>query len=730
MAKNKFLKLAATTALGLSAALSPAIAMGAGTADAQQNPLLLTTFNTPYGIPPFESITAAHFMPALNEGIRQHDAEIKAIVDNPEEPTFANTILAMEQSGKLLNRVVAIFSHLDETESSPEMVAVSEQLYPAYSQHSDAVAMNPGLFKRVKSLYDRRNSLGLTGPELRAVEESYRNFCRNGALLDDAKKAELSRINTQLTDLYLQFNKNLLDATNSFELQVTDPAELSGIPASNVAVAADEAKARGKEGWVFTLHAPSRLPLLQYADSRELRRKMYEGYTSLASSGATDNKPVINRILQARTAKARLLGYPDYASYMTANVMAKNVKNAEDLLMKIWRPAIDKEAEEVAEMQAIVDREGGNFKIAPWDYYYYAEKVRADKYALNEDEVRAYFPLENVRNGIFSMAKRLYGVNFTELPNAPLYNPEAKVYDVTDNNGQHVAVFMTDYFPRASKRQGAWMGELQSAYSDPDGQSQRPIVFNVGNFSKPAGDTPALLTLDEVETMFHEFGHGLHGMLTQAKLRSQAGTNVDRDFVELPSQIHEHWAMEPEMLKEYARHYRTGEVIPDSLIAKLQAAATHNQGFTTTELVGAALLDLQWGQLNVNEGENVDVEAFEAAVGERLGMPSQLTFRYRSPYFRHIFGSDGYASGYYTYLWAEVLDTDGFELFKERGIFDPETAASFKKNVLEAGGTEDPMELYVRFRGHEPNVDALLRNRGLATDMPEHPATLNTPGGK
>lgn len=380
-------------------------------------------------------------------------------------------------------------------------------------------------------------------------------------------------------------------------------------------------------------------------------------------------------------------------------------------------------------MQALADRENANLKIEPWDYYYYAEKVRRDKFALDEDEVRAYFPLENVREGIFNMAERLYGVTFTELPDAPKYNPEVKVYDVKDAEGNHVAVFMTDYFPRASKRQGAWMSEFQGAFEDPDGTSQRPIVYNVGNFSKPTADTPSLLTLDEVSTMFHEFGHGLHGMLTRAKLRSQAGTNVDRDFVELPSQIHEHWALEPELLKTYARHYKTGEVIPDSLIAKLQAASTHNQGFITTELVGAALLDLQYGKMEVTD--DIDVDGFERQVAQTLGMPKEVQFRYRSPYFRHIFGSDGYASGYYTYLWAQVLDCDGFELFKENGIFDPATAKSFRENVLEAGGSADPMELYVKFRGHEPNVDALLRYRGL-TPVKSEPAKpdMKVVGGK
>ena len=689
----------------------PLCALAVTSACGRQNPFL-QDYSTPFNIPPFESIEYADYMPAFEEGVKQYRAEIDAIVNNPEAPNFENTILAMEKAGQLMNRVLIVFSALDETESSPEMIEISEKMYPMSSEVSDEVSMNPKLFERVKAVYDARESMGLDLAQKRAVEQAYRDFVRNGALLSDADKEELKKINGQLTDLYLKFNKNLLDATNAYELVVDDSTKLAGLPASNIAVAADEAKARGMEGkWVFTLHAPSRLPLLQYADNRDLRQQMYEAYTSLASEGEYNNFPVINDILKARTRKAELLGYPDFASYMTENVMAKTTQNAEDLLMKIWQPAVNRVSEEVAEMQALADRRGDSLTIAPWDYYYYAEKVRKDKYDLDEDEVRAYFPLENVRQGIFNMAKRLYGVNFTELPNAPKYNPEVKVYDVTDENGEHLAVFMTDYFPRATKRQGAWMSEFQGSFVDPDGTTQRPIVFNVGNFSKPTEDTPSLLTLDEVETMFHEFGHGLHGMLTKAHLRSQAGTNVDRDFVELPSQIHEHWALEPELLKTYARHYKTGEVIPDSLITKLQQASTHNMGFVTTELVGAALLDLQFGKQNVTG--DFDVAGFEAQVAEKLGLPKQIQFRYRSPYFRHIFGSDGYASGYYTYLWAEVLDCDGFELFAEKGIFDPATAKSFKENVLEVGGSIDPMETYVRFRGHEPNVDALLRHRGL-----------------
>lgn len=715
--------------LTIAASLVLPIASHAATAATRTNPFL-EPYNTPYNIPPFEKIQYGDYLPAIEQGIKEYKKEIDAIVSNPAKPDFNNTILAMEKSGLLLNRVMSVFSALDETESCPEMVAISEKAYPMYSQCNDEVMMNPGLFKRVKSVYDRRKSLNLTAPQMRAVEQLYKNFTRNGALLSDSDKEKLKAINTNLTDLYLKFNKNLLDDTNAFQLFVTDRAKLAGLPEANIAQAADAAKAAGKEGqWLFTLHAPSRLPLLQYADNRDLRRQMYEGYINLASSGKNDNRPVINRILQERAQKAKLLGFKDFASYSTDNVMAKTTEAAEDLLLEIWTPAINRVAEEVKEMQALADRHGDKIKIEPWDYYYYAEKVRKDKYDLDEGEVRSYFSLDNVRKGIFSMAERLYGIKFTEMPDAPKYNPEVTVYDVTDLKGNHVAVFMTDYFPRASKRQGAWMSEFQGAFKDPDGKTQRPIVFNVGNFSKPTGDTPALLTLDEVETMFHEFGHGLHGMLTQASLRSQAGTNVDRDFVELPSQIHEHWALEPELLKTYARHYKTGEVIPDALVKKLQESSTHNQGFTTTELVGAALLDLQYGKLNP-EGD-IDVSAFEADVAKTLAMPETVQFRYRSPYFRHVFGSDGYSSGYYTYLWAEVLDTDGFELFKEKGIFDPATAKRFKETVLESGGSVDPMDLYVKFRGHRPSVDALLRNRGLEpVKKPLKSSDLKQVGGK
>lgn len=706
---KKLLLLAAVAVVGAGAAGI------AATMDKEPENPFLQDYTTAYEIPPFDQIKTEHYLPALKAGIADQESGIIKICNNSEDPTFENTVIPFEDAAETLNKVVLVFAALEESNSSPEMVAVAEEFYPLYSESQDAIMMNDKLFNRFKYLYDHRDSLDMAPDQIRAVETYYKNFVRAGALLDESQKEKLKNLNTELTNLYLQFNKNLLNATNSFSIVVEDPEQLSGLPANTVAIAAEEAQKRGLgEGkWVFTLHAPSRLPVLQYANDRALREKMYKGYTTQATSGEYNNLPVINKILQTRAKKAELLGFDNYGSYMTDNVMAKTVANAEELLMQIWTPAVEKVKVEVKEMQALADRDGAKLTIEPWDYYYYAEKVRADKYNIDENELRAYFAVDSVRNGIFNLAGRLYGIKFTEMPDAPKYYDEVNVYDVTDaSTGEHIAVFMTDYFTRPSKRQGAWMSEFKGSWTNPDGTSSRPVIFNVGNFTPPTADTPSLLSIDEVETMFHEFGHGLHGMLSRARLKSQAGTNVDRDFVELPSQIHEHWAFQPELLRTYAHHYKTGETIPEELIQKIQASSKHNSGFRTAELVGAALLDLQYGKLNPTG--DVDVIAFEDSVRNAIGMPAELTYRYRSPYFKHIFGSDGYASGYYTYLWAEVLDTDGFELFEQKGIFDPETATSFKKNVLEAGGSEDPMVLYIRFRGHKPSVDALLRNRGLA----------------
>lgn len=703
----------------LAAAIAAPLASSAPAAG-HANPFL-TPYNTEFDIPPFDQIEIGDYVPAFAKGIEEARADIAAIVNNPATPTFENTIVAMDNAGATLERVSRVFFGISEADSSPEMEEIAAQVTPMVSRYSDEVSMNEGLFKRVKYLHE--HSEGLDNAQKRAVDEAYKKFVRNGALLNDADKKKLSELNLELSDLYLKFNKNLLNATNAFAVFVDDESRLSGLPASVIATAAAEAEKRGHKGeWAFTLHAPSRLPVLQYANDRQLRHDIYRGYTSLASSGEYNNYPVINDILRVRSAKAKLLGYPNFATYMTENVMAKNPQNAIDLLMQVWEPTVEKVNEEVAEMQHLANERGDNLKIEPWDYYYYAEKVRVKKYDLDESELRPYFHVDSVRKGIFTLAERLYGVTFKELPNAPKYHPDVKVYEVLDNDGNHVAVFMTDYYTRPSKRQGAWMDEMKSSFVAEDGTAVRPIIYNVCNFEAPTQGQPSLLSLDDVATMFHEFGHGLHGMLSRAKYKCQSGTAVDRDFVELPSQINEHWAMEPELLKEYAHHYVTGKTIPDELIEKLQAASKHNAGFNMAERVAASYLDLQYGLMDYTD--SVDVAAFEEKVVQELGMPREVEYRYHSPYFKHIFGSDGYASGYYTYLWAEVLDTDGFELFKENGVFDPATAKSFLENVLQMGGSADPMELYIKFRGQAPTADALLRQHGL--DKPAQPnADLN-----
>ena len=672
----------------------------------------MEAYTTKYEIPPFDKIKYEHYIPAMKAGIEERKQEIWAIVSNRAMPDFDNTILALDNSGSLLNKVCYVYYALSESDNTPEMEKISEEAMPLLTAAADEMMLNQALFERIKQVYDRREALNLTTAQSRLLNKYYKSFVRNGALLSPADKETLKNINQQLANYELSYNSNILKETNESEIIVDNAADLAGLPESTIATAADEATRRGKSGkWVFTVHAPSRLAVLTYADNRDLRRRMYETYTSLASNdNQYNNSANINRLIELRTKKANLLGFETFADYQMDAVMAKTVKNAENLLYQIWNPAVAKVKEEVADMQAYVNNHGGNFKIAPYDYYYYAEKVKKEKFDLSEDDVRPYFQLENVVKGIFLMANRLYGITFTEMPKAPKYNPEVKVYDVKDADGKHVAVFMTDYFPRSTKRQGAWMSEFKGEYNY-NGVSERPIIYNVGNFTKPSKNMPSLLTLDEVETAFHEFGHALQGMLTKAQFRGQSGTNVDRDFVELPSQIDEHWAMEPELLKEYAKHYKTGEVIPDELIKKLDASAKFNQGFAATELVGAALLDIEWHK--VNYAKDIDVKAFERSVARRLGKPDEVQFRYRSPYFKHIFGSTQYACGYYTYLWAEVLDADGFELFKEKGIFDPATAKAYRENILEPGDSEDPMVLYKRFRGQEPSVEPLLKNRGL-----------------
>jgi len=676
----------------------------------RQNPFL-QPYDTKYEIAPFDKIQTSDFIPAIKAGIAEQDAAVMNIVRNRATPDFENTILPLENLSPILERVSGVFYHYMEAMSTPEFAAMADEAIPMLNDANNKLMLNDQLFQRIKSVYDMRDKMGLNAVQKRLVEKYYREFAEQGAALPADKKEQLVKINDEISKLFIQFNRNLLNATNQFTIVVYDEKELAGLPESSVAQAADEAKSRGLNNmWVFTLHAPSRLPVLQYADSRGLRKAMYEGYTSLASYGDNSNLPVISRIVKLRAEKAKIMGFDNFAQMMTSRVMAKTPEAASELLMQVFEPAVKRSHEEVADMQAYVDAHGGGFKIAPYDYYYYADKVKKQKFDLDDAAIRPYFALDNVLKGLFDTTEKLYGVKMIPMPDAPKYIDDLQVFDVVDaKTGEHVAVWMCDYFPRDTKRQGAWMEQMQSAGLYGDGTYKRPIVYNVGNFSRPTPGAPALLTIDEVETMFHEFGHALQGMLTKAPYKSLAGTNVDRDYVEMCSQINEHWAFEPEVLKTYARHYKTGEVIPDAIIEKISAAGKFNQGFTTTELAGSAILDMMYGQTpEVN-----DVKAFEAEVANKIGMPEEITFRYRSPYFKHIFGDDGYASGYYTYLWAQVLEADAWELFKEKGIFDKKTAASFKKNILESGDTEDAMVLFKRFRGHNPDAKALLRLRGF-----------------
>ncbi len=678
---------------------------------ANENPFM-APYTAKYEIPPFEKIQLSHYLPALEAGIAQQNKEIADIVNNPAAPNFENTVLALDNSGDMLAKVGGVFFALSESDATPEMQELAEKLSPMFTAQSDAMYMNLDLFKRIKAVYDNADALGLDKVQKRLTEKYYKRFVRNGALLSTALQDTLKAINTRLATVQLNFGNNVMHEIANNIIWVDNAADLKGLSQATIDDAAALAASKGQPGkWAFTASAATRLAVLGSADSRELRRKMYETYTMTASRGNEwDNSKNINEILQLRQRKAKLLGFDTFADYAVDPVMAKTVNAAEDLLLQIWWPAIKKVDEEVADMQKYADAHGANFKLAPWDYYYYAAKVKAERYSFSDDDVRPYFELNSVvKNGLFYIANKLYGLTFTEMKDAPKYNPEVTVYDVKDAQGKHVAVFMTDYFPRATKAQGAWMNEMLTEYNY-NGKSVRPIIYNVGSFTPPTKNTPSLLTLDEVETAFHEFGHALHGMLTTAPFRGIAGTNVDRDIVEMPSQLNEHWAYVPEVLKNYARHYKTGEVIPQELVDKILASGKFNQGFMTTELVGAALLDIEWHKLDWCS--NIDVKGFENYVSKKLKKPALVEYRYRSPYFKHIFDSDQYATGYYTYLWAQVLEADAWERFANDPL-NVNTANDYRKYILEAGDTDDAMTLYKLFRGKEPNADALLRFRGL-----------------
>ena len=673
------------------------------------NPVLADSA-LPFGAPEFSKYQSTDYEAAFMEGLAEQRAEIDAIANSNSSPTFDNTIAALERSGKKLAKVTGIFFNLNETDADDVMRETEKKLSPILTEHSAYMTMNEELFHRVKILYDSKHAIGLTREQEMVLDKYYRMFVKGGALLDADKKAQLMEIEKQLSLASIEFGENALAETNAFQLVITDEKDLSGLPQSSINAAREAAKAAGKEGWMFTLHKPSWIPFLQYADNRELRRQMYLGYINRGNNNnENDNKEVIARILKLRQQKAHLFGYETFADYQLEDKMAKTPEAAYNLLMTIWNATLPKAKAEAEELQKMMDAEGKGEKLEAWDWWYYTEKLREAKYALSESELRPYFSLDNVRKGAFMVSEKLFGMKFQPVEGLDVYHPEVETFEVLDADGSHLALFYTDYFPRATKRAGAWMNNIVEA-SNIDGENQRPMIVNVGNFTAPTGETPSLLTIDETRTLFHELGHALHGFLTQTKYPSVSGTSVARDFVELPSQIMEHWAIEPEVLKTYALHYKTGEPITDELIAKMQAASSFNSGFETMELVGAALLDMEFHMLT--DYTDFEANAFEKSVADKIGLLPQIAFRYRGPYFSHVF-SGGYAVGYYSYLWAEVLDADGFEAFREKGIFDEATGRSFRKNILEMGGSEEPMTLYKRFRGAEPNPEALLCNRGL-----------------
>ncbi len=671
------------------------------------NPFL-TEFQTPYGTPDFDRIKVEHYEPAFLKGIEQQNQEIKAIVENAEAPTFENTIVALDNSGEILARVSGVFFALTEADTNDELMALEAKIAPMLSEHSDNIFLNQDLYKRVASVHaqEEAGKIKLTTEQHYLLDKYYKEFIRSGAGLDAQKQERLREINKQLSTLTIEFGNHVLADNNDYLLVVDKKEDLAGLPEAVIEGAAHEAKAHGKDGkWVFTLQESSRTPLLQYAQNRELRKNIYQAYTSLGNRGnANDNKDVLKQVLALRLEKAQLMGFSNYAEYQLSDNMAKTPQNALDLLYGLWKYSIKNAEAEAAELQKIMDREGKGEKLEAWDWWYYAEKLRQEKYSLNEDEIKPYFSQEDVFNGLCMVVNKLYGITLTPCDSISVYNKDVKTYIVKDADGSLLGVFYSDYMPRASKRSGAWMSNFRE-----EQEGVRPLIYNVASFTKPAGDIPSLLTIDEARTMFHEFGHALHGLLTQCKYKGVSGTSVARDFVELPSQIMEHWAVAPEVLKMYAKHYKTREAIPDSLIAKIENQALFNQGFMTTELLAAAILDMEMHCLTTMEG--FDVLQFEKQLMDKIGLIPQIAPRYRSTYFNHIMG--GYAAGYYCYLWAERLDTDAFEAFKEHGLFDQATATSFRKNILEKGGSDDPMKLYVTFRGAEPSIEPLLEARGL-----------------
>ena len=649
-----------------------------------QNPFL-AEWDTPYSIPDFTKIQECHYIPAIEAGIAQQQNEIEAIIANTEAPTFANVVEAYERSGAILDRVSLVLFNVSESDATESLQKIVEQALPLISVHSDNIFMNPGFFQKVDALYKDIDNLGLNQEQKMALKNLHNAFVKNGIALGEAEQARMREINMELSSLSNTFGNNLLAENNAF-------AEEFGVSISEYGEA------------------------MAATEDRATREKMFNAYASRGNNGNEyDNKELITRMMALRIEKANLLGYENPAQMILADKMAGNPETVDTFLASILTPAVAKAKEEIADMQVFMDEDikagilPQGSTIEPWDWAYYTEKVRKAKYALDEEQTKPYFQMENVRQGVFDLTTKLWGLQYEKLEDIPVYHEDVEGFKVTDADGSLIGIILTDYFPRSTKRGGAWMTNFVNQ-EIVDGVEVRPVIVNVGNFAKPTADKPSLLTLDQVETLFHEFGHALHGLLSQCTYKSVSGTSVARDFVELPSQIMENWAFQKEVLADYARHYQTGEVIPDSLVAKIEAAANFNQGFMTTELAAAAALDMKWHELTSAEG--LDPMAFEAQACAEMGLIDEIIPRYRSTYFAHIF-SGGYSAGYYSYLWAEVLDKDAFELFMQKGIFDKETAMSFRRNVLEMGGSDEPMDLYRRFRGADPDAGALLRGRGL-----------------
>lgn len=679
---------------------------------AADNPLL-KPFNTPHNVPPFNEIKSEHFLPAVKAVIKKQQEDIRAIIANPEPPTFANTVEALDRSFIQVKKVENIYNAMKAANADDQMRAVTKIISPMLEGNEDEIKLNTKLFKRIEAVHKKKDQLKLTEEQRMLLKKFYGDARRDGANLSPEKQAQLKKISHRIEELKVKFGDNILEETNRFELVLEKPG-IEGLPAGVVSAAAEMAQERGHKGkWVFTIHKPSLLPFLTYSPNRAHREKIFKAYINQGNNGDDlDNKQILKEILALRVKKAKMLGYPHYVQYELDDRMAKNPESIHKLLRQLWGPSLEMAKKEAKALQALIDKEGGKFKLQPWDWWYYSEKLRKAKYDLDENEIKPYLQLENVMKGAFYVANKLWGLKFVPLKDMPVYHPDVRVYEVLDGDGSLLGIMYFDYHPRASKRGGAWMNNLREQYRV-DGKRVAPVITNNGNFTKPTGGRPSLLRYDEALTLFHEFGHALHGLLSQGNYIFISGTEVALDFVELPSQIMENWMGEPEVLKVFAKHYKTGEVIPQALLDKIRKASLFNKGFQRTEFIAAAFLDLDWHLFPMTDPAKVDVLKQEKIFLDKIGLIPEIVVRYRSSYFRHVFSSM-YPAGYYSYIWAEVLDADAYEAFKETGnLFDPKVAKAFRTHILERGGGGEAMELYKRFRGAEPKIDPLLKRNGF-----------------